>query len=404
MVASARLWWKKIKQHPIVILLKSCWQQIKHHPAIILLFPLLVALTITFIIVSYRFNWAWTGFTGTAESYKTLYDWLQLLFVPIALTGFGFFLNYRERKTEERRIDKEQKAAESHVEEEQKREQKRAQTRHEIAEDNQREVALQAYINEMSELLLHHNLRKSEEDDEVRTIARVRTLTILPRLDGNRKGIMLKFLHESGLIDKVQTIVDLSGADLSGAILKYAELSGARLHRVNLSDSLLDSANLSNADLRKSRFSGAYLFCTNLSDANLRGAYLDVAFEEIELDFGDAVHEHISDLTIANLSGADLSGATMHRAILDGADLSNANLKNANLCQATLYGTFIDIEDPQLAEFYGVSMGPGFQPFANLNGADLSGAELSLAKVTDEQLTKAKSLKGARMPDGSIHQ
>ena len=39
-------------------------------------------------------------------------------------------------------------------------EQQRAKAEREIAEDNQREAALQAYINEMSELLLHENLRK----------------------------------------------------------------------------------------------------------------------------------------------------------------------------------------------------------------------------------------------------
>jgi uncharacterized protein YjbI with pentapeptide repeats len=38
---------------------------------------------------------------------------------------------------------------------------------------------------------------------------------------------------------------------------------------------------------------------------------------------------------------------------------------------------------------------------ANLSDADLSRANLKGAKVTDEQL--AKSLKGATMPDGSIH-
>jgi uncharacterized protein YjbI with pentapeptide repeats len=37
-----------------------------------------------------------------------------------------------------------------------------------------------------------------------------------------------------------------------------------------------------------------------------------------------------------------------------------------------------------------------------LCGANLSGADLTDAKVTPEQLDKAKSLKGATMPDGSI--
>ena len=40
---------------------------------------------------------------------------------------------------------------------------------------------------------------------------------------------------------------------------------------------------------------------------------------------------------------------------------------------------------------------------ADLSGAVLDNANLSGAVVTEEQLEKAKSLKGATMPDGSIH-
>ena len=64
--------------------------------------------------------------------------------------------------------------------------------------DNQHETALQAYIDKMSELLLEKNLRNSAKEDEVSKIARVRTLTILPLLDGNRKSSLLKFLYETG--------------------------------------------------------------------------------------------------------------------------------------------------------------------------------------------------------------
>ena len=71
----------------------------------------------------------------------------------------------------------------------------------------------------MSELLLHENLCKSKPDDEVRKIARVRTLTVLTRLDGKRKGSVIQFLYESELIDKNKTIIDLLGADLNNAEL-----------------------------------------------------------------------------------------------------------------------------------------------------------------------------------------
>lgn len=41
---------------------------------------------------------------------------------------------------------------------------------------------------------------------------------------------------------------------------------------------------------------------------------------------------------------------------------------------------------------------------ADLRAADLSGADLTGATVTDEQLAQARSLQGATMPDGTVHE
>jgi uncharacterized protein YjbI with pentapeptide repeats len=41
---------------------------------------------------------------------------------------------------------------------------------------------------------------------------------------------------------------------------------------------------------------------------------------------------------------------------------------------------------------------------ADLTGADLSGADLTHAIVIEEQLDKAKSLKGATMPNGQKYE
>jgi hypothetical protein len=78
----------------------------------------------------------------------------------------------------------------------------------------------------------------------------------------------------------------------------------------------LFGANLFVADLSGANLSGANLFGANLSGANLSGANL----------FG------------ANLSGADLSGANLFVADLSGANLFGANLFGANLSRAKLFG------------------------------------------------------------------
>src|SRR5204862_1889608 len=92
---------------------------------------------------------------------------------------------------------------------------KRAQSEREITLENQREAALQEYINKMSELLLEKNLRESREDDEVRKIARLQTLTVLSRLGNNRKVFVLQFLQEAGLIDKDKPIIVLKEAQFA---------------------------------------------------------------------------------------------------------------------------------------------------------------------------------------------
>ena len=322
------------------------WGRIKTHPAVTILVILVIALVVLVILGGYLFHWDWAGFNGKIKSGKTLWDWMQLLFIPVVLAVAGFWFNHRERKEAELRSENERKAAEL-----------RAKTESDIAEDNQREAALQEYIDKMSELLLHEKLRESKPEDEVRTIARVLTLTVVRRCDAERKGSVLLFLHEAGLIDTLKGIIDLDGAflweaNLSSATLSFANLSKANLSGANLSGAFVWEANLKEANLSKANLSGAILGGTNLSRANLGGANLREAF----------------------LNGTNLSGAN-----LSGADLKGADLKVS--------------EDDLSSEM----------PDANLSEANLSRANLFGAKVATEQLDKAKSLKGATMPDGSIH-
>ncbi len=186
MRARFRSWWQKIKRPLLVV-------------GIIVASMLGLALIVG-IIGGYFFSWNWTGLRQ-----KTLWDWLQLLIIPVVLALAGYVINLTISRSEQEATKQ------------------RAKTEQEIAQDNQRETALQEYIDRMSELIIEKKVRDSRPEDEVRTIARVRTLTVLPRLDPIRKRSVLQFLYESGLIDKDKRIIDLSGADLSRADLSGAE-------------------------------------------------------------------------------------------------------------------------------------------------------------------------------------
>lgn len=265
-------WWKKNQQ------------KLRRYPArsVVIIGVTIVGFMLIIVILGgYWFNWTWTGFAG-----KTLWDWLGLLSalaIPIVV-GFGAaWFSVQQGKV-------------SNAEN----------------KDNQRETALQVYIDKMSELLLHEQLRDSTEQDEVRKIARVRTLTILPQLDAYRKRSVLQFLYESGLIEKGKSIVNLAESDLREIDLARVGLLRANLYKANLSRTNLNGANLD----------GAYLNGVNLNSASMQRTYLH------EVDLSEA------NLANANLRGAILHGTNLQRADLRGADLREADINKANLREA----------------------------------------------------------------------
>jgi uncharacterized protein YjbI with pentapeptide repeats len=261
-----------------------------------------------------------TGFTG-----KAVWDWLQLLIIPVVLAGAALWWSWQQSKVE-REVGEQRRKADL-----------------EIAQDQQREHALQESLNRMSAWLLDTKLRESREGDEIRQVARAQTLTVLRRLDGERKGALLKFLYEAKLLEIVA-------------------VREANLRDIDLFLAHLPQANLRGADLTRADFTGADLSGADLSGANLRGALLVEAI----------------------LTEADLSGALMRRTVLFGTILPKANLSGANLRESDLRGA-------DLTE-------------ADFTGADLTEADLTDAKVLPEQLSQADSLKGATMPDGSEHE
>ena len=130
MTARVRSWRQRIKQHPVATALIS-----------------FVALLVVLVLLGgYKLNWGWTGFNGSNKSGKTLWDWMQLLFIPVVLAVAGFWFNHRERKAAELRTENERKAAELRAETEREIEQQRTKADREISFDNQREAALKDYI------------------------------------------------------------------------------------------------------------------------------------------------------------------------------------------------------------------------------------------------------------------
>lgn len=235
---------------------------------------------------------------------KTAWDWLELAVVPAMLALIAIAFN-ASQATRER-----------------KREDARANEQRRIALDATRADALQAYLRQMSELMLDRRLLRSKQGSDVRAVAHAATLTVLRRLDGRRKAQVVAFLTESLLIATryphrgcssgadclLEPKISLEGADLRGMIARGADLSTTNFAGSDLSDAVFDDALLAadsfaGAQLQRASFKGANLELGSFAGSNLKSAVFDGA----------------------NLHGAALSSTCVTDTSFRQADLSQSN-------------------------------------------------------------------------------
>ena len=234
--------------------------------------------------------WDLTGFYD-----KQLWDWFELLAVPILIVLIGYQLEQRDKRKAEEQEAREKERAEEQKQLEKEKAEKQAEVERQIAKDNLAEEAIQAYLDRMSDLLLNKELRKdllpnvndklnpSGYDNPVRDVARTQTTTILRRLEGDKdhQARILDFLRDAELYQFIFQNANLSKIDLSQADLKEANLQGAHLWDTNLQGALLYKANLQRACLTKANLQKANLLEANLQGANLLEA--DLQNKQIKL-------------------------------------------------------------------------------------------------------------------------
>jgi uncharacterized protein YjbI with pentapeptide repeats len=272
---------------------------------------------------------SWAGFQGYYNSEgeyvrsKTFWDWMGLLVVPLSLALIAYLFSRQERK-----IDRE------------------------IAAEQYQQRLLQDYLDRISKLLLEKELDESKSEGRITAVAQVLTLTVLRQSDALRRGEILRFLHEAKLIEREKRIVDLQGAELSGAAfpglnLKKVDLSGAIMERCDLRKANLLEANLSGVTLNHSKLDHAILQNADLRDATLNHSKLDHAIlEEAELSKATL---NSTKLNHANLKSAILMEVTMNRCSLRRANLRGARFPEyADLSRCDFAGAFL-----QGADLYG---------------------------------------------------
>ena len=291
-----------------------------------------LVVTGAFVALAYARGWSWTGFAGQGAggTRKTLWDWLQLLVIPLAVAGVAFALNTWQSDRDQRREDRRQR-----------------ETRMRAADDR-REDVLRTYLQDMSGFMLRGGLLHSPGRSAVRSVARTVTLTALRRLDPDRKSIVVRFLAEARLIRGPVPKVSLSGADLRGIALPDVTLD-----RPDFTESRLDGADFRNAVLIAATFSRAALRRSDFRGAQFPQSYAAVA---AGVPIGPDVRTWdipplAYSFTGALFDGAVLTGARFDKTDLPGADFSGAQLLSASFVGAELQESVFEDASLRDADF-----------------------------------------------------
>ncbi len=223
-------------------------QQVRNPWAWVLL---VVLLSLIWIVV----RTAQAGNLGVENEEKSLWDWAELLIVPIALALGAYWLDHRTGQLERMR--------------EQRQENQRKKGLIVQMGTSNNKIALQAY-KELSEI--------ASFKDGVLHGADLREANL------SGASFLSADLREANLSGAILLLTNLRNTDLRGALLQGAQLA----QNPELSGSA-QPAVLQDADLR-----ATYLRYVNLVDANLRDANLSEA-----------------NLMSADLRGADLRGADL---------------------------------------------------------------------------------------------
>lgn len=336
----------------------------------IVLMLIVTIIVVLSVLLPKAYQTAWTGFgedllsTGEIQPARTLWDWMELILIPLVLAVTIFLLNRSSRISEQR-----------------------------IETEHQREEALRAYLDQVAELLLRMDTDNSN-NAAIAGVIRAHTLAVLKRLDGIRKSIILQFLYEAGLISGDNPVLNLERADLTGVIIEASSL-----HEINLR-----GANLDKAKLQWSRIYGGSLSSTSLRRTDLRSSVLSKSvLEYVLLDDSNLYMANLSETRLgkAQFRNAYLAMANLENAIIPRACFNGATLRKANLRGAILEGCDFIKANLTNADLRNSTLTEANLSHARLNGADLSGADLTNAIVSKKQLRKAKSLQGAKL-DGTI--
>ncbi|CAF3847480.1 unnamed protein product [Adineta steineri] len=202
-----------------------------------------------------------------------------------------------------------------------------SQQQHEIDRQNQRdaqrETAFNAYINDISNLLLNTNhTNKTNFFLYIRT----KTLTVLRSLNPERKKYIILFLYESGLLQG--TGLDLSGAEFDNVeLIGPYKLDGLYLPNASWKNALIVNCSLKKAVFTQSRMPNARFINSLLESASFAETILDNAY-----------FKETSVVGINCMSASLIHANFLDAEVVQGIDFTNADLLYAQFTEKQWLG------------------------------------------------------------------
>ena len=206
--------------------------------------------------------------------------------------------------------------------------------------------------------------------------------------DYERDVALMADVFRTNLSDRVFTGLNLSGVDLTHAILRGVNFSHTNLSGADLTGADLRFAILNHTDLR-----GAVL--TGVKTEGLVECETSLLSSGTFCRYGILVSSYGVDLSGIDLSGLDLSEINFHdgtyvgtnfsQGVLYGAYFYGANLENAVFDGANLNGAYFTYG----GRLTNASLVDANLRYTHFYRADLTGANLTGADLTDADLRQA---------------
>ncbi len=262
----------------------------------IVIFSVLITWGIIFYLIRNNTWPTWTGFED-----KKLWDIIEIVIIPVFLALIAIWFNYQTNRNSNR-----------------------------ISNNQTQDSTLEKYLDYLSNILTTEEYLNPKKN---RQLLRAKTLTALQRLNGERKGILIRYLYNLDLINIVDQVIDLSGSDLNDIDLSGCDHSGNK-DRTLLSYLSLFEASFIGAEMRKADFSEAkisrskFMF-SDLSNSNFKDAHL------MDADFSCATLKNVN-FKNASLLGANLSKTT---------GLTKRQLRKAKTLKAAILPDYLGLNN-----------------------------------------------------------